>query len=145
MANHGKKRSEDDREVARLTAILKQLPASLVGVLSPSQLSRAFHLNLRVHTIWNAKRHFVAAGDIVKLGDTETDTDVSPPLWIEQQLVLDNIGRILSRTYAYLGDKEEIGSEDALRMVYRELKQYDFSLITRNARNEKQTPRKKRG
>jgi hypothetical protein len=141
MVNHGKKRKEDDREIARLMAILKQLPASLVRTLTSSQLSRAFQLDLRPQTIWKAKRHFIEAKD--SLNPVESHSEAPAPLWIEQQLVLENIGRVLARTYVHVGDKEQVGSEEALRMIYRELRRYDFSLITRNEKRPGNTAREK--
>ena len=115
--------------------------ASLVQMLTSSQLSRAFRLDLRPQTIWKVKRQYIEANARAHL--VESQPEAPPPLWIEQQLVLDNIGRILSLTYVHVGDKEEVGSEDALRMIYRELKRYDFSLITRNEKQKPKTAREK--
>ena len=62
---------------------------------------------------------------------------------IGQQLVIERIGNILSKSYPHLGDDEKIGTEDALKMIYKEVSHYDPTAITRNEKRAlpKQTPR----
>jgi hypothetical protein len=61
---------------------------------------------------------------------------------VGQQLVIERIGNILSKSYPHLGDDEKIGTEDALKMIYKEVKHYDPTAITRNEKRAlpKQTP-----
>lgn len=115
-------------ECARLSAILKQLPATLISLLTAGQLSRAYQLNLHTQAIRRIKNEFLVANQDLPLLDKKTER---PPVWLEQQMVLEQLGRVIAKTYAHVGDREEIGSEDALRLIHRALKEYDYSLITR--------------
>jgi hypothetical protein len=143
MSNAKKQRVENEKEIARLAAILKQLPAALVAVLTVGQLRRAFNLKVHAQTVRRIRNGFERSNGEGKTSDPATGSEEQPPLWLEQQVVLQKIGHILCKSYAHLGDAEIIGTEDALLMIYRELKQFDYSLITR-FEGRKRLPRQRR-
>ena len=131
-----------DAEVARLIVTLDAMPPAFVRVLNVRKLYDSLDLGISyitmveiVHVYRNGLQEKQMAGKSTE-GTGEGATSTS------NQLVLERIARIATKTYAYKGDDEEIGTEDGMLMIVRELKTYDPSLLTRNEKRRlpKQSP-----
>jgi hypothetical protein len=129
MAKTQRGASIKEREVARFMAIMNSLPDALLRVLTVQQLCVAFQFDLHANTVTLMRRQYLKLkGDKdMKEGEWEPK-----PENIGAQLVIEKIAGVSSKTYAHLGDGEQIGSEDALRQINKILTQYDASILDRN-------------
>jgi hypothetical protein len=117
-----------EREVARLIAVMNSLPDSLLRILTVQQLCVAFQFDLSADTVAIARREYLKGEKMAG----KQKGDAIPDQAVDAQVVLERIARITTKTYAHLGDSEQIGSEEASVLVYKELKTYDPAIITRN-------------
>ena len=124
-----KTQPENQEEIARLVMALRSLPPRIADVLTAAQIVRGFNVKLHPATVGQIVRDYKREQGM----KAETEKGINPEN-IGAQVVLEKLARIVTKTSAHLGDDERIGSEEANQMVYRELKQYDPSLITRNAK-----------
>ncbi len=77
------------------------------------------------HQYLQAREGKVMSGKAGKNGEGKVEQ-------IGQQMVLERIANVISKSYVHLGDNEKVASEDALTMIKRHLLAYDPSIITRN-------------
>ena len=143
-----KRRPEDNEpEVARLLLHLRELPTWAVFALSTDSLIKFLNLDLNKTTVYVVVKDFRKSleGKMAGRGkkeQTQIEAAAQPVEEIGAQVVLERIARITTKTYAHLGDGEQIGSEEASLLVYNELKTFDPAIITRNEKRAlpKQTP-----
>jgi hypothetical protein len=137
--------SHKEREIARLYALLNSLPPSLIRLLTVQQLMIAFDFDLHGNYVSELRRDYLnnlegnMTGKHHRQGKAENADKMNQPKEarevekVEAQLVLEQSAGILTKTYAYAGDAgEKIAPEDALRLLVREFRKYDQSLLTRN-------------
>ncbi|HKQ06636.1 MAG TPA: hypothetical protein VJ464_15995 [Blastocatellia bacterium] len=137
-----KSRAEAEAEMARLAINLKALPTEILRLLSAGQINKCFDTYLSHETILQCKKKILKA----KEGQAVAGKGMQQPIAedVKAQVVLDRIAAIITKGYAHLGDNEKVGAEDVQMMIYRELKTYDLSLLTRNEKKRlpKQSPAK---
>ena len=131
-------KQEKEREVARLTALLNEMPYRAVRSVGVKQLIEGFNVKLSRQTVTAIRREVRTAME-EEMAQREVPVEK-----IGNQIVLERIAAIVTKSYPHLGDNEKISTEDALQAIYRELKFYDPSLLTRNEKRalpkSKQTP-----
>ena len=137
-------RSRDaiEKESARVALCLNELPYKWLKVLNARQIIKLFDLRVSHSTVWAARKAILKereahmkAGTTSKQNPQRLDskqTHKTDDAQTAQQLVLERIARIITKSYPHLGDDERIGTEDALRMIYRELGHFDQALLIRN-------------
>ena len=126
MKKRIKPKPDNDADIARFVGILRGLPFRLVREMTVGQMKTAFDLQIGTQTIYITRKRFVEAGD--RSGQRSAVSGQADG----SAIVLERLARIISKTYAHLGDGELIASEDALRLMLAEIKSFDPSLITRN-------------
>jgi hypothetical protein len=124
-------RSEIEAETARLILNLKQLPIELLRILSGRQLITLFNPNLSHETVLKFRQEILKKreGEMTGKGINQPD-----PATIGAQVVIEQLAGVAAKTYANLGDREKLGSEDALRLINKILKEYDPTILDRNLR-----------
>jgi hypothetical protein len=128
---HAPERTE--AEIARLRVLLSALPWQVIKSLNISVLAKIgaeYGLKLSPHTLWKVLEESLKSIE----GDKNRNRSPIVVESIGNQSILERIARVITKSYAHLGDGERVGSEDALQMIYRELKQYDPGIISRNER-----------
>ncbi|MEK6323575.1 MAG: hypothetical protein AABN33_18195 [Acidobacteriota bacterium] len=128
MNKSRKKRGVYDEEIARTVAILESLPIELLPWLTASQLINAYEIKLSRNTVKPIIAGKKAEGGKQKAAQRPED--------IEARIVIERLARVMTKTYAYCGDAELIGTEDAQRMMLRELRKYDPSILARNEKRK---------
>ena len=131
-----------DAEVARLIVALDAMPPAFVLVLNVRKLYDSLDLAFSYITMIQIIHDYrIGLQENAMAGKPQVDAD-EQATGIDNQLVLERIARIVTKTYAHKGDDEEIGTEDGMLMIHRELKSYDPSLLVRNEKRRlpKQSP-----
>lgn len=126
-----RKRGVHDEESARTVLILKRLPLEIVREISSIQLIRAYGIKLSRVTVDPIKSQILAARVERDRKNSEVGVGLRESEVLDQ-ITLGMIARVITKTYAHKGDDEEIGTEEALRLIYRILKQHDPALLERN-------------
>ena len=135
-----RKRAEIEAESARLILNLRELPIELLRILSSRQLVALFKTKLSHGTILNYREEILKEREGEMAGEKGIDRHrpvVKQPdsIVISQQVLLERVGSILAKSYPHLGDNEKISEADALRLIYREVKRYDPTILERNLRS----------
>lgn len=123
------------REVARLVSTLQTMPVGLVNLVNINQLIKGLNLDLSYSTVLNIVKDFRKGLE----GKESMAGKDKQPQGADNQIVLEQIAAIQTKTFAYCGDGESIAAEDANLLTIRLLKKLDPSLLTRN---EKRRPPK---
>lgn len=125
-----------EAEIAKLALIMRELPGWVLCRLSAQDFIQAFGvLHLSVQSVSTIKKQVWATKPETKpVGKKDESVEWPPPDTLAAQQALERITRVVTKTYPHLGDAEEIGSEEGLRLVYGELKRHDPAMIKRNER-----------
>lgn len=125
---------ELERERARVIAEMNALPRMMLEYLSPIHLVNLFKAQVGAETVMKFKR------TVLKSRSEETNDMQGKfskdALLIRQQMTLENIAAWVTKSGAYCGDAETVGSEDTLKQVIRELRYLDSSILARNAKKK---------
>ena len=152
--------SDSEHEQARTALLLSRVPAEILSLLSVKLIRQLYHIRLSHGTVWQLKQTIIDSREGITMeGSTRTSKlkaklnpatasgkQIRPkkisPEEVDAQVVLERLARIVTKTYPHLGDDELVASEDALRMIYRELGHFDPAILKRNEKRAlpKQTP-----
>ncbi|MGA9768749.1 MAG: hypothetical protein WBV94_06905 [Blastocatellia bacterium] len=119
-------------ERERVKAIFSTMTQLELKYIPLDRLIRLFRIRLGKAQIWKLRSDFIKGGDEM----SGKDEWVPKPENIGAQIVIEKLAGVSSKTYAHLGDGEQIGSEDALRMINKILTQYDASILSRNLKRK---------
>lgn len=117
--------ADKDKERARLYAFLRVCPPEMLRFFRVADVIRYLGIKLELNYARVLIRQYQEGQE------TDMKQKEQP---IEPMVVLEKIATIVSKTYAHLGDGEQLASEDANNLVYSELKKYDPQIILRNQR-----------
>lgn len=133
-------RAEKEREVMRLYDCFRAIPTPVIRLLNARQLKEAFAVDLPEVWIRGAHRRFLDHLQTQEKNMQTTQEKVyDPKKHLSPDLLIERLATIVSKSYAVKGDDEEIASEDALKMIKRELTNYDEEIIVRNERRSIKT------
>jgi len=132
-----------EKETARFRAILRSLPLALVRTITIPILMRAYPTTLNEKQVSAIRREFLSKQEGIMGKHKDSVMKATQPEELGASLVLEKVARIASKTYAYLGDGEEVAECDAIKMITQELLAYDSSILQRNEKKRlpKQPPR----
>ncbi len=124
-------RPQIEAETARLILNLQQLPIELLRILSGRQLVTLFNPNLSHETVIKFRQEILKEreGEMTGKGIKQPNAEA-----IGAQVVIEQLAGVAAKTYANLGDAEKLGSEDALRLINKILREYDPTILDRNLR-----------
>lgn len=122
---------ELQQESARILMLLGTLTPLELEYVPVWQLAKIFKAKLSRSQLTALRKRYKAG--VRAMGKTTTvEKPTVNPAHIEPLIVIEDIATILGKSFAVLGENEELGSEDALRLITKRVKKHDPSIIERN-------------
>jgi hypothetical protein len=121
--------TEMEVEKARVAAIFRKLSQLELQYIPIWRLMRIFNIQLSLNQTGALRQKFIReAGEEPMERTTRNQSSQDN----EAKTLVERLASIASKTYAHRGDAEQIGTEDGMKLIVRELKRYDPTILNRN-------------